>query len=331
MTNDIAPIPEVPARLHGAAEDRTLIPFVGAGASRLAGCPDWNEFANAALREFVERGKFTHAQIDQVKHLNPRIRLSIALSLQSTTGIKIDFQKLLHREPRQDHATGQQLYSHLSKLAKTFVTTNYDEWLDEEIPVRQADLSGASIRVPEPTPRPRTVIYRPSDLTVENLDREDAVIHLHGSVKEPEGMILTTLDYVRHYANDRRYRDQERRNYVPTFLEHLFRNKTVLFVGYGLDELEILEYIIVKAPTTDETARPPGHFLLQGFFSHERELMVNTRTYYRECGIELIPFLRDRADWMQLVYVLESFARSVPASPRMMSQQDKEMEDLLHG
>jgi hypothetical protein len=53
--------------------------FVAAGASKLAGCPDWDEFANGALRLFVEHGKFSHAQLDQIKHLRPRIKLSIAL------------------------------------------------------------------------------------------------------------------------------------------------------------------------------------------------------------------------------------------------------------
>ena len=330
MTEDLPPVPEIPERLREAAQVGRLIPFVGAGASRLAGCPDWNAFANAALNVFVECGEFNHAQLDQVKHLSPRIRLSIALSLQNSTGVQIDFRKLLHREPRHDHATGRRLYSHLSKLARTFVTTNYDEWLDEEIPDPQADLTGVSPQAPESTPRPRTVIYQPDDLTVANLNREDAVIHLHGSVKAAQSMIVTTPDYVRHYAKDRSSRERARENEVLTFLEHLFRNKTVLFIGYGLEELEILEYIIVKAPASNGRDLLPQHFLLQGFFSHQRELMVSMRTYYRECGIELLPFLRDQEDWKQLVYVLESFARSVPASSLMVSQQFREMEDLLN-
>jgi hypothetical protein len=65
-------------------------------------------------------------------------------------------------------------------------------------------------------------------------------------------MILTTQDYVRHYANDRLSGDAAKENRVLTFLEYLFANRTVLFVGYGLAELEILEYVILKA------RRPPG-------------------------------------------------------------------------
>ena len=60
-------------------------------------------------------------------------------------------------------------------------------------------------------------------------------------------MVLTTQDYVTRYANDRFKTDPSMENRVLTFLDHLFTNKTVLFVGYGLEELEILEYVILKA------------------------------------------------------------------------------------
>ena len=36
--------------------------------------------------------------------------------------------------------------------------------------------------------------------------------------------------------------------------------------------------------------------------------------YLSECGIQLIPFLRDEKDWDQLLYVLEHFAKTIPAS-----------------
>jgi hypothetical protein len=89
--------------------------------------------------------------------------------------------------------------------------------------------------------------------------------------------------------------------------------KNVLFVGYGLDELEVLEYVIGKARLTGEPGhREMRHFLLQGFFSHEHEVARSLVPYYRECGIELIPFLRDNLDWDQLIDVLEKL-RAAPA------------------
>jgi hypothetical protein len=264
MTDTIPPTPEVPPGLREAAQLTKLIPFVGAGASKLAGCPDWNEFADEALRVFVEHRKFSHAQLDQVKTLSPRVKLSIALALQAEHHIQIDFRRILHRKERTEHAIGCRLYSYLSKLGKTFITTNYDEWLDDEIVPPTTDVGAEAGGSADVAPRARTVYFKPEDLTAANLNRQDVVIHLHGSVKYPEGMILTTPHYVQHYANDRKSQE----NIVLTFLEDLFRDKTVLFIGYGLAELEILEYLIVKTRTKDKSLQP-RHFLLQGFYSHE--------------------------------------------------------------
>lgn len=331
MAHDIPPIPDVPEGLREAAQLGNLVPFVGAGASKLAGCPDWDEFANAALSVFVEHGAFSHAQLDQVKQLRPRIKLSIALALQTASTAPIDFRALLHRKDRTEHPIGRRLYSHLSKLGKTFVTTNYDEWLDDELPAPALDVSGDAPASADAAPKPRQVYYKTEDLTAAHLNEENAVIHLHGSVRHPEGMILTTQQYVQHYANDRRKSEGDAENLVLTFLEDLFRNKTVLFIGYGLDELEILEYIIVKKRMPAPPGLQPRHFLLQGFYSHERQLMVSMRTYYRECGVELLPFLKDQRGWAQLIDVLDTFARVIPASGPLVLQDFKEMEALLNG
>ena len=69
MSAEILPIPAIPSGLREAAARATLIPFVGAGVSRLAGCPGWSELADGALQWFVDLDKFTYAQLDQIRHL----------------------------------------------------------------------------------------------------------------------------------------------------------------------------------------------------------------------------------------------------------------------
>ena len=153
---------------------------------------------------FVDQGKFSDAQLDQIKGLTPRVKLSIALALQAKHRVPIDFRSLPHRKDRKDYPDGQKLYTFLSKLGRTFVTTNYDEWLDDELLPAPTDLTGDGDPRSELTPRPRTVYYKLEEFTAFNLSQQDVGIHLHGSVKSPDGMILTTPHYVRHYANDRR-------------------------------------------------------------------------------------------------------------------------------
>ena len=317
--------PEIPPGLREAALRGILIPFVGAGASTIAGCPNWRGFADGALQFFIEQGKFTHAQLAQISHLNPRVKLSLARSLEKQHGIQIDFKKILHPGGRTN-INGRRLYESLSKLSKVFVTTNYDLWLDTDLGTTMLPSSDTAGMIPRELSR--KVIDEIADLTAYNLDQPNTVIHLHGSLNKPDGMILTTQDYVNHYANDRSSKDE---NQVLTFLENLFRNKTVLFIGYGLEELEILEYVIVKArlKQNSDTKHQLRHYVLQGFFQHQQQLVDSMTTYFGDCGIQLIPFLRDYKDWEQLVDVVEDFARAAPAAEIMASEKLIEMGALL--
>ena len=312
----IDPIPPLPPGLKEAALRGTLIPFIGAGASRLAGCPNWIEFAERALRYFVDQGKFTHGQLAQLSQQHPRVKLSIARGLQRQHNLPIKFDAILYPDGRNTNPKGRRLYEALSKLGRTFVTTNYDDWLDTTIGAPPLTVSAVGGTGTPTIGQKPTIIYKVEELTPDNLERPNTIFHLHGSLLDPTRMILTTQDYVRHYANDRRADGPEGENRVLTFLGFLFSQKNVLFVGYGLEELEILEYVIGKARLMAEPGKTEiRHFLLQGFFSHEEELARSLSNYYAECGIQLIPFLRDQKDWDQLMDVLEEYARTALAGP----------------
>jgi SIR2-like domain len=327
----INPLPSLPRGLREAALKGTLIPFIGAGASRLAGCPNWTEFADRALRYFVDQGKFTHGQLAQLNQQPPRVKLSIALGLQREHKLPIKFDEILYPDGRNTNPKGRRLYEALSNLGKTFVTTNYDDWLHTAIGAPAPSLSSEGAAATATISQTRTVIYKVEEFTPNNLERPNTVFHLHGSLLDPASMILTTQHYVRHYANDRRADGPAGENRVLTFLGFLFAEKNVLFVGYGLEELEILEYVIVKARLMSEPGKTEmRHFLLQGFFSHEQELARSLSNYYAECGIELIPFLRDQKDWDQLIDVLEEYARLAPVGAPLNVQVLKEMEALLN-
>lgn len=314
-----------------------VIPFIGAGVSRLAGGPSWDEFANGALKSFVEQGSMDHATYDLMKSLSPRIKLSIALEQEEKAlqndGKPIDFLKLLHPTGDCSNEKGQRLYQGLSTLSQRFVTTNYDRWLDAPIFLptttssTQASSSGNLPNQLKPQKRDR--YFFKDEFRISAFNQPNMVLHLHGSVDKRESMILTTEQYAKHYANDRRNGVEENR--VLTLLDDLFDMYTCLFIGYGLDELEILEYVI----SNKRRIPPPNevkHFLLQGFFSHERALMQELRKYYSaQCRITMIPYLRDELDWDQLLEVIDHFAQKIPIGNAQVSAQLAIMKQLIDG
>jgi len=333
MADGILPIPTIPLGLTDAAQRGVLIPFVGAGVSVLAGCPTWAQLADGALRACVEENRFTYGQLAQIENLAPRVKLSIARGLEIEHGFKIDYAKLI--QPRvndEKKEIGNRIYRSLGKLGTRFVTTNYDGWLDTEIPDVQRPVN-PTVAPPNTTanaPSTRRSIFKVNEFTPANLNLEKTVFHLHGSLADPSGMVITTSDYIGRYRNDRGEDDPERENRTLTFLEHLFSTKTVLFVGYGLEDLEILEYVIQKARMPSQQEQPEArHFMLQGYFAHQHELMRSLTQYYRQCGIQLLPFRRDQKDWSQLIEVCENYAGVMPATSPLNLQIQADMEALL--
>ncbi len=329
MIEKIEPIPKIPEALRLAALQRKLIPFVGAGVSQLGGCPGWDQFANAALQFFVGKGKLSHAQFEQIHSLSSRVKLSLALELAVQHGLPIQFKDLLTPSDRQKEIVGDAVYRDLSRLAITFVTTNYDDWLDRMSPavVFPSEQSSSAHQLPETS---RRRFCKHNEITVENLDVPHAVFHIHGSVHEPDSMVLTTVDYLIRYSSHRIDGTANRENPLLTFLQTLFKIKNVLFIGYSLGELEVLEYIVQKGiereTVTDEA---PRHYILQGFFSHEIELARSLESYFRQFGIGLLPFSRDERDWNQLAEVIRHLATEIPPGPILDLPARLEMEELL--
>src|SRR5258708_37420993 len=122
------------------------------------------------------------------------------------------------------------------------------------------------------------VVYRPEQINPALLSQPNTVIHLHGSLQEPKTMIMTTSDYISRYAAyNRSSNDPQTEHPVLTFLTFLFQYRTVLFIGYGLEELEILEYVLSKGPRGTGEER---HYILPGHFSHEETLLRNMKRHY---------------------------------------------------
>ena len=88
-------IPKVPDPILEAAKDCTLVIFVGAGVSRLMGCPSWSQCAEAALRQLADDGAITYGDIQQLSHLDPKKRLSIALQISESAEKPLEFEPLI--------------------------------------------------------------------------------------------------------------------------------------------------------------------------------------------------------------------------------------------
>lgn len=299
MSNTIHPNPEVPQELVDAARSGMLVVFVGAGISRLIGCPSWDGFAHAVLDQLIGKGIDYHEKslLDAIP--DPRKRLSIAQILDNKNGNIVDYKKIFDvAKPKSD------VYEFVNRFRCSFVTTNYDRYIKPD----------CSISEPEELWR----FYNRRDLLPANLDKGGSVIHLHGSVDNTDSMVVTTKDYLNHYSSKE----------VRPFLKYLFANKTVLFLGYGLDETEILEYILKSVGHEQEAER--RLFILQGFFNAEVSLYEKLAEYYDESfQASLIGFPKDYENYEQQKIIIEKWCEKLSFSdPALVDQLDAMKAEL---
>lgn len=285
--------------IKDAAKHGELVVFVGAGASKLCGSPDWTGFASQVVGELENGGVLSFLEAEQLRSLgDPRRTLSIAMALAEKHGLSLGFDRILH--PAKPSAIGIELYALLSSLRPVFVTTNYDKWLDDAGPDElSSESKPGSESEPAVRPTSRPKYYLPEHLSPALLAERGAVIHLHGSYTEPSSMVVSLRDYVEHYA-DRR---------VQAFLSAMFKNYTVLFVGYGLAEIEVLEHIIRSNESLRAGPADPRHFLL---YAHRSTESVQTRfieDFFRDqCGVHVIRYRIDAKGYSELVDVFKGWS-----------------------
>ena len=279
-----------------AAQNGKLILFIGNGVSRLLGYPSWIELGIRAIDILYKEGHIEYSEKSSLLTLNPRIQLSIFSDNYKAKGIDYDYAKLIFQD--KAIALKTEIYDALYSIGTVFVTTNYDECLDKlaDNKILSSKDDGGSLGSPRIT-SPTSVFFRKEDITSARLDQPGSIIHLHGSIKDKETMIMTTRDYINHYMN----------RFVIDFLNDLFSRKTVLFIGYGLEEEEMLEFIVRKSNV--QSAEEPKHFWLYPRMSKDNAAYKHLKGYFeRHCGIRLIDYNIDKKGHAHLEEIIIKWA-----------------------
>lgn len=293
-----------PNEIVQAGSDGDLVFFVGAGVSRLAGLPSWSELAAKAFNDLQERGYLNYSEIDQLKNLDLKTKLSIAFSVAEDNKYNLDLTKHL-----KGKSNGDSIFEAINDIGCSCVTTNYDELLAPSfLDTKDGSTTDASVYR----------IYEKEKFFAYLLDKPGVVIHLHGAISKPETMIVTTKQYLEHYDNE----------FVKEFLGQLFNKKTVLFLGYGLEEAEILEHILRrgKAKRTEERRL----FALQGFYLYEEPLYQNLNTYYKKSfGVHLLGFVRDYENYECLEKIIKNWATIIKVKKPLLVADYDFMNEVL--
>ena len=237
---------DFPEPMLNALRDGRLVIFAGAGVSMgpPANLPGFRELAcqvaegtGLSIGEYEPEDRF----LGRVKEAGPDIHRIAAQRLQQNDPQPTDLHRHLLR-----------LYPRTEVIQ--IVTTNFDLLFEE-----------AANRLFDAGPK----IFHAPALPLGQ--RFQGIVHIHGSVSEPEETVLTNLDFGRAYLT-------ESDGWARRFLVDLFANHCVLFVGYSHNDT-IMTYLTPSLPRGDTGRR----FALIGDQSDEPER-------WRNLGIEPVVF-----------------------------------------
>jgi len=124
------------------------------------------------------------------------------------------------------------------------------------------------------------------------------LIHLHGIIDQPESLVMTIDEYLSRYQNDD----------FRSFLEDIFFDEQYcfLFIGYGVDEMEIIDFMIQKYSKGSKTLRSFIHrfYVLLPFFYNEEPLYKYEQMYFDQINMSVIPYAINSRGYEQIDEVL---------------------------
>lgn len=298
--------PTVPDEIIEAGKNGELVLFIGAGASMLMGMPSWGGLASAILNELRIKESLDYSEVNQLSLLDPKKQLSIATQIENKA-----FVNSIIREKLEVSTGKSKIYQWINEIGCPCVTTNYDELVS---PIYLEKVDGSSIK------KEVNRIINTEMMLSGALNEPATVVHLHGAISRVDSMIVTTKDYLEHYDN----------KYVQEFLGDLFQHKTVLFIGYGLEEAEILEHILRRGNTSSQSIKK--RFALQGFFKSEVSLFEKLSGYYEESfGVHLIGFERDQEDFSCLESIVKDWVDKIEINETPFINDVELMDEVLAG
>ncbi len=280
MNNGILKIPEVPKAIIDAVNNRTLAVFIGAGVSRLLGCNGWDILAKSLIEICHKENIITYKELNTLSQISDHKKaITISYYLLKKKGhVSYFYEEMEKALMEGDSIAIPNIYDDIKKLRGLYITTNADTHFDRLF-------------------YPENIITNPLDFQENRLVHTN-LYHIHGSIKDKNTLVFTVSEYMK------RYRDEQFRR----FLDQIFRDFTVLFLGYGLSEFEILDFILRY---NGEITRQPKHFMLSPFYKGEENILSYEQEYYNDLGITVLGYEKDEKGYKQLIDIIKCWNEEI--------------------
>ncbi len=282
MPELVANGPVIPPHLMNDLDSEGVVLFCGAGISAHAGSdlPDFSDLVqqvyslNDMTPDEVER-EALDCEEEKADRRRPSFDKALGLLEREerlgAQALRRTVVQQLSRPP-----TGElSLHKALTELSRfehglRLVTTNFDNRFVEA----EADLDAQSVDTAPKLPVPKSHTW-------------SSLVHLHGRILPNEdgtNLILTAADFGRAYLTEQ---------WAARFVTELFREFTVLFVGYSLDD-PVISYMVDALSA--EAAKGARFGLAYAFAAHDGSPAVSQRVRDGWLAKSVRPILYDKGN-----------------------------------
>lgn len=272
----IQELPELPQEIIDAEKIDQFAIFIGAGVSRSVGCSGWDQLARNLLDQCEVLGhinNFEKETLSRGSDYKKTITICHHLLKENNESFQNAMKEALNdSEVSKDNPDLEKIYKPLARLNGVFITTNADRHIDQ--------------------------LFISEHIQADNFSKMTEINNkhlykIHGSITNTDSLVFTVNGYLEKYTET---------DGLQTFLEKLFNRYTVLFIGYGLSEFELLDHLF-KA----NGGKKGKHFFLKDYFKHEQRIYQFEQLYFDNLGITLIPYAKDTKGFRQLEDIVHSW------------------------
>jgi tetratricopeptide (TPR) repeat protein len=289
--------------LHRALNLRTTIAFVGSGCSSPLGYPSWLQLVRDVIGFTISQGGWDGETMQRLRAFEKRLRRPV---VARNVIFYLGFcQTLLdrNREGRFHSYIASRIKEVMSgverdgahnpyRALKTlpiqrYITTNYDHELEQML--KETPEVGEPLSFTQKTDDHGKL----AGFAVVGIPAlRHAVFHCHGSCEDKSSIVASESDYQRWYL-------QQRDAAATTFrqsLDLLLNSNPVLFVGYGMEDDDLLRPL--RAFRADNPERKGSRllFALSEFDRHNKEQRDWMDSVHERYGVNFLTYRRPKTD-----------------------------------
>jgi hypothetical protein len=296
--DEIPKEPKIPPKLVQKINEKKVCFFLGAGVSRLIGCKGWSELAKSPVEKCYKLDCITYRQRESILRINePKKVLTICYNRLREKGLDSEFFDEISQslEPDPELRVSHNLYEELSDIPAIFITTNIDTHFDS------AFKDG--------------IVYEEADFNPKNVFR-GKLYKIHGTIGDRNSIIFTVPQYLTRY----------RKKDFTEFLIQIFSTYSIVFLGYGFEEYEILDFLVTRF---GEETKELNHWILLPYYQGEGYLLAYDKEYFSPLGIDVIGFEKDIDGYGQLYKVIKKWRKEIAELSDITHEDIMKMEKLV--